>query len=180
MVARFLALGAVVAASAGALLLSCDLTPDTNYGPHSGLSKANLPTPPAGEGGSGDGGVSCGTPVDAGPCSVSYTNDIWPKMQSTWHCSDAKCHGGTTYQPQLDSADNAYDNMMAYKVGGTKPYINPCSTDADASAFVCNISSTFCGTAQMPFPDSTLGSGPMSGADQGLVTTWVQCGAPKN
>lgn len=178
---RLLALGLVVAASVGALVVACDLEPDTKYGPHSGLSKSNLPNPPPSEAGIGaDGGLACGTPVDAGACTVSYNNDIWPKMQGTWHCSDAKCHGGTSYQPKLDSADNAYDNMMAYKVGGTKFYINPCSTDSDASAFVCNISNPNCGTAQMPFQDNTLGSGPMSGSDLTQVTTWIECGSPKN
>jgi hypothetical protein len=178
---RLLALACVVAASSGAFVVACDLEVDTKYGPHSGLSKNNLPTAPPSEAGvSADGGLACGTPVDAGACTVSYANDIWPKMQGTWHCSDAKCHGGTSYSPQLDSADNAYTNMMNYKVGSTKPYINPCSTDPDASAFVCNVSNPACGAAQMPFPDNTLGSGPMSGADLTLVTTWVQCGAPKN
>lgn len=177
---RFLLL-ACVAASVGAFVVACDLEVDTKYGPHSGLSKNNLPTAPPAEGGTsgGDGGFACGTPVDAGACSVSYMNDIWSKMSGTWHCSDAKCHGGTSYQPQLDSADNAYANMMAYKIGG-KPYINPCSTDPTASTFVCNVSNPNCGSGQMPFPDNTLGSGPLSGSDLTLVTTWVQCGAPKN
>ncbi len=171
----------IVAASAGALVVACDLEVDTKYGPHSGLSKSNLPNPPPAEGGTNtDGGLSCGTPVDAGTCSVSYATDIWPKMQGTWHCSDAKCHGANVNQPtMLDSPDDAYAALLAYKVG-TRPYFNPCSTDPDASSFICNISSPACGTAQMPFPDNTLGSGPMSGGDFSLVETWVQCGAPKN
>ena len=177
---RFVALGVVVAVCAGAVFVACDLEPDTKYGPHAGLNKSNLPNPPPAEGGtSADGGLACGTPVDAGACSVSYTNDIWAKMSTDWHCSDAKCHGGTSYQPQLDTADDAYNNLMAYKIG-TRAYLNPCSTDPDASAFVCNISQPACGTAQMPFPDNTLNSGPMSGGDLTLVTTWIQCGAPKN
>jgi len=183
MQARLVAFGLVVAAAAGAVFLACDLEPDTHYGPHAGLNKSNLPTPPPPDGSTtgGDGGVACGTPVDAGPCSVSFQTDIWGKMSTTWHCSDAKCHGGTSYQPQLDTSDDAYNNMMNYKVGGTRPYINPCSTDPDASAFVCNVATSgFCGSAEMPFPDNTLGSGPMSGSDQQLVQTWVQCGAPKN
>jgi hypothetical protein len=176
---RVLVLGAIVAASVGAVLVACDLEVDTKYGPHSGLSKNNLPTAPPSEAGIGDGGLGCGKPVDAGTCTVSYTADIYPKMQGTWHCTDAKCHGGTSYSPQLDSADNAYANMLNYKIG-SRPYINPCSIDPDASAFVCNISNPNCGSAQMPFPDNTLGSGPMSGSDLTQVTTWVQCGAPKN
>jgi len=176
---RLLALVAVVAASIGSVV-ACDLEVDTKFGPHSGLSKNNLPNPPPSEAGiSSDGGLPCGTAVDGGACTVSWNNDIWPKMTGTWHCSDAKCHGGTAYQPQLDTADDAYNNMMTYKVG-TLPYINPCSLDPDASAFVCNVSNPNCGAAQMPFPDNTLGSGPMSGGDLSLVTTWVQCGAPKN
>jgi hypothetical protein len=174
---------AVLAASvaliaAGATLAACDLEVDTHYGPHSGLSKNNLPNPPASDGGTGD-AAACATPIDAGACSVSYSTQIWTKMVSTWHCTDSSCHGGTSYQPQLDTSDNAYSNMMAYKITG-KPYINPCSIDPDASAFVCNISNPFCGQGQMPFPNATLGSGPMSSSDLNLVTTWVQCGAPKN
>lgn len=176
---RLLALGVFLAAASGAVVVACDLEVDTHYGPHAGLNKSNLPNPPPSEAGVGDGGFACGTPVDAGTCSVSYNTDIWSKMSGSWHCSDAKCHGGTAYQPQLDNADDAYNNMMTYMIGG-KPYINPCSTNPDASAFVCNISAPNCGTAQMPFPDNTLGSGPMSGADLTQVTTWVQCGAPKN
>ncbi|HEY1959935.1 MAG TPA: hypothetical protein VGH28_30210 [Polyangiaceae bacterium] len=179
--ARFVAFGLVVVASAGAAFLACDLEADTHYGQHSGLNKSNLPNPPPPDGSTtgGDGGAACGTPVDAGTCAVSFQNDIWSKMSTTWHCSDAKCHGGTSYQPKLDTADDAYDNMMTYMIG-TKPYINPCSIDPDASAFVCNISSPPCGAAQMPFPDNTLMSGPMSGSDLTLVQTWVACGAPKN
>jgi hypothetical protein len=158
---------------------ACDLETDTNYGPHSGLSKTNLPNPPPVEGGSTDGGLLCGTPVDAGTCAVSYSTQIWANMQTTWHCSDAMCHGGTSYQPQLDSAGDAYMNLMAYMIA-SKPYINPCSTDPDASAFLCNIQNPFCGEAQMPFPNNTLGSGPMSAGDVSLVQTWVACGAPNN
>ncbi len=171
----------VVVSGVVLVAVACDLEVDTKYGPHSGLQKSNLPNPPAAEGGtSSDGGALCGTPVDGGTCSVSYTNDIFPKMQGTWHCTDAKCHGGTTYSPQLDSADNAYSAMMAYKISG-KFYINPCSTNLDASAFNCNIqASSGCGSAEMPFPDGTLGSGPMSGGDLTLVQTWLQCGSPKN
>jgi hypothetical protein len=162
-------------------LVACDLQADTKYGPHSGLSKDNLPTPPPAEAGAIDAAGLCNGqgPIDAGACSVSYTNDIWPKMSGTWHCTDAKCHGGTSYQPQLADPDNAYLNLLGYTISG-KPYVNPCSTDPDASAFVCNIVSPACGTGQMPFPDNTLGSGPMSSGDVGTVTTWVQCGAPKN
>jgi len=178
---RVLAFGVVVAASVGGVLAACDLEVDTKYGPHSGLQKGNLPTAPPSEAGiGGDGGLACGKPVDAGTCTVSYSGDIWPKMQGTWHCSDAKCHGATTYQPNgLDNPDDAYNVLLNYMISG-KPYFNPCSTDPDASSFVCNISNPACGQAQMPFPDNTLGSGPMSGSDLSTVTVWVQCGAPKN
>jgi len=171
----------VLLLSLGAVVAACDIEADTKYGPHSGLSKDNLPNPPPQEAGAIDASGLCNGqgPIDAGPCTVSYTNDIWPKMSGTWHCTDAKCHGGTAYQPQLADQDNAYLNLLAYMISG-KPYINPCSTDPDASTFVCNVISPACGAAQMPFPDNTLGSGPMSSGDIGTVTTWVQCGAPKN
>jgi len=173
----------VLVASVGSLVFAaCDLEPDTKYGPHSGLSKSNLPVPPAGEGGSGEAGVVCdGGVPDAGACTVSFSKDIWGKMSTTWHCSDASCHGGNSIAPyMLDNASDAYTNLTAYMIG-TKPYFNPCSTDPDASAFVCNVSTpSTCGSAQMPFTNPTLGSGPMSTTDLGLVTTWVQCGAPNN
>ena len=178
---RVLGFGVVVAASVGAVLVACDLEVDTKYGPHSGLSKNNLPTPPPSDASiTKDGGLACGTPVDAGACSVTYSGDIWPKMQGTWHCSDAKCHGANANSPfGLDTADDAYNVLLNYMIAN-KPYFNPCSTDPDASSFVCNISNPNCGNAQMPFPDGTLNSGPMSGSDLQKVTTWVQCGAPKN
>ncbi len=171
-----------VAAAIGAAVVACDLEVDTKYGQHSGLQKSNLPNPPPVEGGgpSTDGGFLCGTPVDAGTCSVSYTNDIYPKMTSTWHCTDANCHGANVQQPtMLDNANDTYANLQAFKGINNLPYLNPCSTDPDASTFVCNVSTPFCGTAQMPFPDNTLMTGTMSASDLMLVTTWVQCGAPQ-
>src|SRR5947208_6547872 len=69
-VVAVVAFAVVVAASAGAILVACDLEVDTKYGPHSGLSKNNLPTPGASDAVlGGDGGLSCGTPVDGGACS---------------------------------------------------------------------------------------------------------------
>jgi hypothetical protein len=165
----------------GAVLVACDLEVDTHYGPHSGLSKGNLPNPPVAEAGGGDGGATCGMVVDAGACSVSYATQIWPKMSGTWHCSDANCHGAMVNEPyNLDNATDAYNNLMAFMQINNVPYINPCSTSPDASAFLCNVQSPACGSAQMPFPDSTLGSGPMSTSDVQLVQTWVECGAPMN
>lgn len=174
-----LAVGVVGAVACA--FVACDLEVDTKFGPHSGLQKSNLPIPPPAEGGTNtDGGLACGTPVDAGTCSVSYATDIWPKMQGTWHCSDATCHGANVNQPtMLDNADDAYAVLQAYKIGA-RPYLDPCSIDPDASSFVCNVSNPFCGTAQMPYPNNTLGTGPMAGSDLTLVETWVQCGAPKN
>ena len=67
----------VVAITTGALVVACDLEVDTKYGPHAGLQKSNLPNPPPADGGAiPDGGFACGTPVDAGTCSVSYASDI--------------------------------------------------------------------------------------------------------
>ena len=163
------------------VLGACDLEVDTHYGPHSGLVKTNLPNPTPSDGGPlPDGAFACGTPVDAGACSVSYSAQIWVNMSTTWHCSDANCHGATANQPfNLDNATDAYNNLMAFQIAG-KPYINPCSTNPDASAFLCNVQSPACGTGQMPLANSAVGSGPMSSSDVALVQTWVQCGAPKN
>jgi hypothetical protein len=174
-----LALGAV--ACAGGILVACDLEVDTNYGPHSGLQKSNLPNPPAPDAAPvGDGGAPCGMPVEAGACSVSYSKDIWTKMSSTWGCSNAACHGAMVNQPyNLDNQQDAYNNLTQFQIGGLY-YFNPCSTNPDASAFVCNTSSPACGTGQMPFPNTSLMTGPLSTSDMQLVQTWVACGAPNN
>ncbi len=160
----------------------CDLETNTHYGPHSGLSKGNLPTPPAPSLDAGDAAALCNGqgPIDSGTCAVSYSKDIWPMMSAagTWKCADAKCHGGTSYTPQIADPDEAYLTLTSYMIGG-KPYFNPCSTSSTDSSFLCNVQGS-CGSLQMPAQDNTLATGPMSPTDMTTVQTWVECGAPKN
>ena len=177
--AAFSACSLVVGTVAG-----CNIEADTKFGNHSGLLKENLPKPPEdGDSGAGDGGALCNGngPIDGGACAVSWKTDIWPKMSSSgvWGCANNKCHGATANDPSgLDGQDHAYAILTAWTKTAGKPYINPCSTDPDASSFLCNMSAA-CGT-HMPYPDNTIGTGPAAPADLATLTTWVQCGSPNN
>lgn len=175
---------ATVASLAVAVAVGCNIDPNTHYGDHAGLSKDNLPAPPSSDGGGLDGALCNGKgPIDGGPCSVSWKNDIWPMMSSSgvWKCGDSKCHGAQANQPgNLNNEDNAYAALVGWTGTGGKPYINPCSTDPAQSAYVCNLdTTTACGT-RMPYSDNVLGSGPALPADSAKLQTWVKCGAPKN
>ena len=161
----------------------CNIEADTKFGNHSGLLKENLPTPPAAGDGGGEGGVLCNGngPIDGGACAVSWKTDIWPKMSSSgvWSCANNKCHGATANDPSsLDGQDHAYAILTKWTTTGGKPYINPCTTDPDASSYLCNMNGS-CGT-RMPYPDNTIGSGPATPGDLATLTTWIACGSPNN
>lgn len=164
------------AASASLLVAACAIDDGHKYGNPSGLQRGNLPGPGADtDGGGGGGDAQC----EAGACAVSFTNNLWPKMSATgaWKCADGKCHGGNANSPSIDSADQAYASLQAYKIGG-KPYVLPCSTDPTASTFLCNIQGT-CGQ-KMPLADITVMPTAPSAQEIVDIQTWVQCGAPKN
>jgi hypothetical protein len=168
---------------ATALALGCNLDAGTKFGDHAGLSKDNLPAPSLSDSGTNLGSLCNGQgPIDGGACTVSWKNDIWPMMSSSgaWKCGDAKCHGAKVNAPyDLSSENNAYLSLIAWQTNN-KVYVNPCTTDPDASSFLCNLNTTSsCGT-KMPYPDSVLGSGPVNPADYDKLTTWVKCGSPKN
>ncbi len=199
-----LGMGALIACS------SSETPPDVpGYGPPNGISGKH-PAPPdgldsgsasggssgggsgssSGSSGGGSGGTTflCGTPVDGGTCSVSWKNDIYPKMKNggTWGCGyTTGCHGtqGGTL-PYIDPTDEhaTYESLqktMAGILAAPTPYINPCSTDPTKSLFVCNTSTTTC-SAQMPLVSTTAGSNATTAADNQAILTWVQCGAPEN
>jgi hypothetical protein len=163
-----------------------------NYGPPNGLGGKTVPVPADDDAGSGSGttppaggAYACvtagGSLVDAG-CSVSWSNDIYPKMESggAWDCGSSACHGVTP--PVLATSSHDYyvalANYTAAVASGTgagEPYINPCSTDPTKSDFVCNTKTTgYCGTQPMP-----LGL-PIASAGLAELATWVACGAPEN
>ena len=173
------------AASWSVLVVACNLEVDTKYGPHSGLSKDNLPTASA-------------RPETAATLAarlqrqahrrrrvrVSYTNDIWPKMSSSgaWHCANNKCHGGTAYDPQRPRRPGQCVRQH-HEVDdhGRQALHQPVLDRSRRLVLRLQHRTPVVRHAQMPFPDNTLGSGPMSGtADLATLTTWVQCGAPKN
>lgn len=181
---RLLLSAAIVSGVVSAIVLGCNLDAGTHYGDHAGLSKENLPAPPIVDSGSNLGSLCNGKgPIDAGACSVSWKTDIWPMMSSpsgVWKCGDSKCHGGQVNAPyNLSSEDNAYMSLVAWSTNN-KVYINPCTTDPDASSFLCNLSTTSACGSRMPYTDNVLGSGPALPADYAKLETWVKCGAPKN
>ncbi len=165
-------------------LAACSFEEGTKYGAPSGLKRDNLPLPPEAAAPPFD--ASCGPMPEGGStCGVKWSTDIWPLMSGSgpWKCADANCHGGNANSPPINDADQGYAvlaTFMGIKVGGTaKPYINPCSNDPMASAFLCNLGGT-CGV-KMPLQNDMLGSKPATAMEIGLVTTWItQCGAPKN
>jgi hypothetical protein len=182
-----------------------------NYGPPNGIT-GQTPNPPvtggsgSGSGGgttpedagttpTGDGGTvgtptttfACqtagGTIVDGGPCSVSWSQTIYPAMQATgaWGCAaTGACHGGTT-KPVLTgtTASSFYTSLANYTLvpGNANPYFNPCSTDPTKSAFLCSVSPTGTCGSLMPLAG---GVGAMTDAGLANIATWVACGSPQN
>jgi hypothetical protein len=179
---------------------------EPNYGPPSGLQGRQSELPSAsssgasgsssgaatgsssgtGAGSSSGTGTSSGTQylceqqggelVDAGTCSVSFTTDLYPKMEASgaWTCASASCHA--TVAPVLSgSAQDYYTTLANYEATtSAPPYVNPCSTNPADSQFACNVATTGTCGSQMP-----LGA-PLATAGQQSVATWVACGAPFN
>jgi hypothetical protein len=175
------------------------------YGPPNGLNQkvASAPppsndagtpgndagTPPASGGDSGPApgsNLACvlagGTLVASTTCSVSWSKDLYPKMQSggAWNCAGSSCHASAGTPPTLSGDAHAFyttlANYTATVTSGAQagqPYFNPCSTDPTKSTFVCNLEPTgYCGALGMPLGASV--------ADPTSIATWVGCGAPEN
>jgi hypothetical protein len=207
LLASTMGLGAMIACSAS------DTPPDVpSYGPPNGIEGKN-PAPPPGSGGGsggssggssggGSGGSSggsgapatfaCGTPVDGGACTVSWTNSIYPKMKSggTWGCGTASgCHGTQGgVLPFVDPSDAhatylSLQKTMANVAADARPYIDPCSTDPTKSLFVCNTlpqaNPGVC-SVSMPTLVPAVGQAATTTQDQADILTWVKCGAPEN
>jgi hypothetical protein len=167
-----------------AALAACTGEVEPQYGPPGGLRNAHLPDPT----GTTTGGADSGTPPpsDGGGgdvvtmnCTVSFKQQIYPKMQSagTWKCAGSACHGAPSPPSVAISATDAtaaYNALKGYVING-KAYFNPASTDPAQSSFECNLKGA-CGAQIMPPPPGT----PATTQEIADVDTWVKCGAPNN
>ena len=129
-------------------------------------------------GSSGSGGASdagdAGGPTGDGGCSVSWTTDVFPNLESTGSgtCGTAACHGGANPPTIVDNdPTTTWKNLDAYQINGA-PYVG-----ATNAAIECNtgITSPVCGLLQMPEAPGTL-----SATVRTAISTWVACGAPNN
>ena len=133
----------------------------------------------------GDAGTSVaalcdgGGPIDGGACTVSFKNDLMPKLIK--ECG--ACHTATGTAPRMDNANAAatYENFLLQgrtKPINGKPYINPCSTDKATSTIACNIAATNpCGLAMPQLTPGVLSKEPTLAAQ---LDTWLGCGSPNN
>ncbi len=122
---------------------------------------------------------SCGTEVSDNNCSVKFANDIMPILKQNGCVS---CHQSTSLPRLTEEAAATYESMLAWTLNAssTDPaaprYLNPCSKDAKASFFLCNLqkdgATAKCGI-HMPT------GGQISDDALAKVKTWVECGAPK-
>jgi hypothetical protein len=112
--------------------------------------------------------------IDAGACSVSFSNVIMPLFEATgcW----TGCHFDT-YDPRMKKDDLFTWNSLRKHVHPTlkKPYINACSTDLNASYIVANLKGEMGAGERMP-------RGPLPYTPEQIqkVEDWVRCGAPFN
>jgi hypothetical protein len=150
-----------------------------------GATTEVLTTPAAGgEGGAAASTIVCvatgGTMIDAGPCPVSFKNDVLPVFgRST--CIQTSCHGGATppSPPRIEPSDapGMWQLFASYKMNaGNLPYINPCEKDKTKAGIACNLyAQGFCGV-QMPLG----GTPPTPQADIDKIEQWLACGSPNN
>jgi hypothetical protein len=190
---------AVLAASAALVAVACTTDyqlgkDDPSYGDPNALAGQKQPgattevTTLGGEGGAvtpgGGSAIVCvasgGTLIDAGPCAVSFKNDVLPALgRST--CTQTSCHGGTTppSPPRIEPSDAPamWQLFASFKMNtGNLPYINPCDKDKAKAGMACNLYATgYCGV-QMP-----LGGTPQTPqADIDKIEQWLACGSPNN
>ncbi len=119
------------------------------------------------------------TSCDTSGCSVSWTKQIFPILQSTGagQCASGTCHGGTQAPAILDADSMAtYNALTDYhsKALGRR-YVQPCASPSQ-SGILCNLQTPpSCGS---PMPIN--GIAPLSSTQIDLITQWLQCGAPNN
>jgi hypothetical protein len=115
-----------------------------------------------------------GTPLDPPECSVTYTQNILPKIRDQWRCGAGGCHSaplatGATTVFDTTNADTTYAKLTTTLHGGKKLVDTTSALPAD-SAIYCLMQGT-CGE-RMP----RQGVDPL---DLALVETWLKCKAPR-
>lgn len=149
-----------------------------HYGPPDGLTGKLIPEPTFAKGGAPD----AGPPIDAGPCSVSWSSQIFPSMMSTgkWKCAQSSCHGGLQAPKMSDDPGTSYASLVSYVLPAPAPalpYLLPGETNPAKSGIECNLSGTTC-DSRMPLTQN--GATILDANDIATLDTWVKCGAPDN
>lgn len=174
-------IGAGVLFALGVAVIAAACSSKVNYGVGNNLENE---TPPLGPGVV----VSDATVIPPGildadcstACSVSWTNDIYPNMESTgaWQCASSGCHAGGKTPPAINDSDpsGAYASLATY-AGLSPAYIVPCNTSTSASAcsILCNLTPNGCGMT-MPLGPGT----PPTSAQLADLQTWIACGSQFN
>jgi hypothetical protein len=175
-----LAVAGGLALAAIPLFLACSLENDVRYGNPGNLNKDNLPgeaglEPLACGGGDGGGG---GREGGAG-CSVSWSQDIYPRMigNAGWQCATAACHAPGKEPPAIDTANAAaaLTALKAYSMK-TRPNLKYIDTSGDPSK-----STIECNLGGGCNPTMPIGAGKqLTSAERCDLHAWLQCGAPNN
>lgn len=156
-----------------ALLVACGPDQGPPYAGANALQGKTAPVPAGGKLAS-----ECTTPTSpTAPCSVSYKDKVYPTLNTNGSCSG--CHASTPATKLPTNAEDFYKDVTKRTVQVNKEpllYVNACSKDPAASSLWCHIQSPGtggdCGD-KMP-------SGGLAAADQAIVKTWLECGAPNN
>lgn len=184
-----MALRAFLPFAFAACVVAClSAPPEPEYGAPGAIDNRN-PDDRTGGGAGGTAGTAtaCATAADFAKdddanCAVKFSTDIWPKLKNdgAWRCSTTGCHVSAippNVVVPMDSAGGTFEVLRAMKTKGTQnPYVNPCSKDPAASAFLANLK----GELGTKMPVATTGVTPPAAADLAQVETWLKCGAPNN
>ncbi len=120
--------------------------------------------------------------VDASPCAVSWSTQIFVSMTATgkWKCGDSSCHGGFQSPKVTTDPRATYAAFAAFTMtppAPAIPFVLAGSTTPGQSGIECNLSSAACG-AEMPLTQT--GAHALTASDVTTLDTWVRCGAPNN
>jgi hypothetical protein len=202
---HWLLLGSMVLG--GVASAACVGETDTNYGQADGIVGRQAPTatssatgsttstatststgtqPPSGDGGTmsteGDSGTATSPEggTTTGSCAVSWTNDVFPMLESTGTgaCGNAACHANGGQQPTVldGNATGTYNSFKGYTLINNVGYITPGNTNVTGSAMDCNLVTGSCGADPMPLAPT----GTLSATQKTAIDTWIKCGAPLN